>query len=157
MLSLTKKTDYALIALGYLAEHRAKTVSAREIADAFNMPAALVMNILKTLHHSGMLSSTRGTKGGYRLTADLDRISMHQLIEILEGPVKLAECVIVANEEEKCGREGPCKIGKGCPIQAPIRALHGRLVSFLRETKLSELLPTNGHSSGVGTAVSASA
>lgn len=148
MLSLTKKTDYALIAMGYLAEHRAQTVSAREISEAFNMPAALVMNILKTLHHAGMLSSTRGTKGGYRLTADVSKLSMHDLIEVLEGPVRLAECVIVANEKETCRRDGPCKVGKGCPIQAPIQALHGRLVSFLHGTKLSEVLPSNGNGNG---------
>jgi len=140
MLSLTKKTDYALIAMGYLAEHRSDTVSAREIAEAFNMPAALVMNILKTLHHAGLLSSTRGTKGGYRLITELERISMHDLIQVLEGPVRLAECVIVANERDTCGWEGPCKIGKGCPIQAPIKALHGKLVSFLQDTKLSDVL-----------------
>lgn len=139
MLSLTKKTDYALIAIGYLAERPTQTVSAREIAEAFHMPAALVMNILKTLHHGQLLSSTRGTKGGYRLTADLGNVSMHDLIEILEGPVRLAECVIMENEEENCGR-GLCKINKECPIQAPIKALHGRLVGFLKEVRLADIL-----------------
>lgn len=139
MLSLTKKTEYALIALGYLAEHRNQTVSAREIAEAFNMPAALVMNILKTLHHANFLSSTRGTKGGYRLVADLGKLNMHDLIEVLEGPVRLAECVIIENEAGGCG-EGHCKIGRGCPIQAPIQALHSRLVGFLRDVSLGEVL-----------------
>lgn len=142
MLSLTKKTDYALIALGYLAEHRNQTVSAREIAEAFAMPAALVMNILKTLHHANFLSSTRGTKGGYRLTVDLRKISIHDLIEVLEGPVRLAECVIVDNESAGCG-EGHCKIGRGCPIQAPIQALHTKLVGFLKDVTLAEVLNTS--------------
>jgi Rrf2 family protein len=144
MLSLTKKTDYALIALGYLAERRRQTVSAREIAEAFNMPPALVMNILKTLQHAGMLTSTRGTKGGYRLVADLGRVSMHDLIETLEGPIRLAECVIIANEKATCPRHEPCKVGKGCPIQAPIKELHKRLVSFLKDTKLVGVVPVNG-------------
>lgn len=143
MLSLTKKTDYALIAMGYLAEHRRQTVSAREIAEAFNMPAALVMNILKTLHHAGMLSSTRGTKGGYRLAADLRRISMHELIEVLEGPVKLAECVM-EHERGRGSGDVPCKIGKACPIQAPIGILHEKLVSFLKEVMLADILVGDG-------------
>lgn len=149
MLSLTKKTEYALIALGYLSERTNQTVSAREIAEAFNMPAALVMNILKTLHHGGLLSSTRGTKGGYRLVADLANLSMHELIEILEGPVRLAECVIVEHEEERCGRPD-CKVGKGCPIQAPIQALHTRMVGFLREVKLSDVLSAQSQVVEVG-------
>jgi Rrf2 family transcriptional regulator, nitric oxide-sensitive transcriptional repressor len=150
MLSLTKKTDYALITLGYLSERRTQTTSAREIAEAFKMPPALVMNILKTLNHAGMLDSMRGTRGGYRLIADLAEISMHELIEVIEGPVRLAECVITTNEKTTCRRHSTCKVGKACPIQAPIRALHGKLVGFLRETKLSTVLPTNGHSTKPG-------
>jgi Rrf2 family protein len=140
MLSLTKKTDYALIALGYLAEHTDQTVSAREIAETFNMPGALVMNILKTLHHANFISSTRGTKGGYRLTADLNSVSMHDLIGVLEGPVRLAECVDI---EQECPQPECCKITNSCPIQGPVRALHGRLVNFLKDVKLSEVLAAN--------------
>ena len=48
MLSLSKKTDYALIALAYLAERPGRVASAREIAAARNLPAALLMNILRS-------------------------------------------------------------------------------------------------------------
>lgn len=149
MLSLTKKTDYALIALGYLAERRDKTVSAREIAQAYAMPSALVMNILKTLHHATLISSTRGTKGGYRLVADLDKVSLYDLIETLEGPVRLAECVLLegvhceAQERIQQGTppdDASCKIRQSCPIQTPIRTLHARLVKFLRDVKLADIL-----------------
>lgn len=138
MLSLTKKTDYALIALCYLAERRNQTVSAREVAEAFHMPAALVMNILKTLHHSGVLMSTRGTKGGYRLIADLARISVYDLIEMLEGPVHLTEC---SGPPLGPGESRNCKVGpSACPIQAPIHALHRKLVSFLKEVKVADVV-----------------
>ncbi|HEX2971520.1 MAG TPA: Rrf2 family transcriptional regulator [Tepidisphaeraceae bacterium] len=140
MLSLTKKTDYALIAMSYLIERADRTVSAREIATAFQMPAALVMNILKTLHHSGLLSSTRGTKGGYRVTSDLSKVSIHDLIQMLEGPVKLTEC-----SPTECESTEPrsCKV-RGCPISVPIQTVHARLVGYLKEVKLSDILG-NGH------------
>jgi Rrf2 family protein len=141
MLSLTKKTDYALIALGYLADHPDTVVSAREIAEHYRMPAALVMNIMKTLHHGNMISSTRGTKGGYRLTADLSKVSMHDLICVLEGPIRLTECIVLDGESVETAS---CKIVRGCPIQKPIRNLHCRLVEFLREVKLSEIVQ-HGH------------
>lgn len=142
MLSLTKKTDYALIALSYLAERSDRTVSAREIAAAFEMPAALVMNILKTLHHRGVLSSTRGTKGGYRLSIDLSKISVHGLIQMLEGPVQLTECSVT-----ECPPVDPrrCKV-RNCPISKPIQTLHARLVGYLKEVKLVDLM-RNGRSS----------
>ncbi len=145
MLSLTKKTDYALIAMSYLAERTDRTVSAREIAAAFEMPAALIMNILKTLHHSGILTSTRGTKGGYRLATELRSISVHDLIGMLEGPVKLTEC-----SPSDCPPNGPrnCKV-KGCPISGPIQVLHGRLVGHLKEVRLSDILGNHKPAEGV--------
>jgi Rrf2 family protein len=136
MLSLTKKTEYALIALSYLSERTDRTVSAREIATAFEMPAALVMNILKTLHHNEVLTSTRGTKGGYRLASELSSITMHELIGMLEGPVKLTEC-----SPTECRSHEPrsCKV-KGCPVSVPIQALHTRLVGYLKDVRLSDIL-----------------
>ncbi len=139
MLSLTKKTDYALIALGYLAERPQAIVSAREIAERFGMPAALVMNVMKTMHHGKLIISTRGTKGGYRLLADLSKVSVHELISVLEGPIRLAECVMLDGE---CKGKHSCKLSRACPIQAPIKALHGRLVGFLRDVRLSEIVKT---------------
>lgn len=142
MLSLTKKTDYALIAMSYLIERSDRTVSAREIAAAFEMPAALVMNILKTLHHSGVLSSTRGTKGGYRLTTDLGKISIYDLIQMLEGPVKLTEC---SPTDQPSNEPRSCKV-RGCPISRPIQTLHAKLTCYLKEVKLSDILGNgNGH------------
>jgi Rrf2 family protein len=136
MLSLTKKTEYALISLSYLAERTDRTVSAREIAAHFEMPSALVMNILKTLHHHGVLTSTRGTKGGYRLAAELDNINVHELISMLEGPIKLTECspTDYPNHEPR-----NCKV-KGCPVCVPIQALHVRLVGYLKDVRLSDIL-----------------
>ena len=144
MLSFTKKTDYALIALGYLAERPHVIVSAREIAERFGMPPALVMNVMKTMHHGKLIISTRGTKGGYRLHADLNKISIHELISVLEGPIRLAECIMLDGEGK--GKRA-CKLCRVCPIQAPIKALHGRLVGFLRDVRLSEIVKTLGKGS----------
>jgi Rrf2 family protein len=139
MLSLTKKTDYALIALGHLATNPGRTVSAREIAERFEMPGALVMNILKDLHHGHFLASTRGTKGGYRLSANLEMTSLYDLITLLEGPIKLAECVL-AEHEDQCPQGAPCRIAGNCPIMGPVAALHVRLVGLLKDVKLADVL-----------------
>jgi Rrf2 family protein len=142
MLSLTKKTDYALISLGFLADHTDRTISAREIADAFNLPTALVMNILKTLHQHKFLTSSRGARGGYRLAADLSRMSICDLIVALEGPVRLAECVVI---ESDCAEPNCCKIAHSCPIRQPVQALHQRLIQFLSDVKIADLLQNHPH------------
>jgi len=71
MLAFNKKLHYALIAINYLAQRPERIASAREIADAHNLPLALLMNILKDMHHKKVLRSLRGTRGGYSLDIDL--------------------------------------------------------------------------------------
>src|SRR3954471_19409552 len=91
MLRLSKKADYALISLGYLAEHADQVVSAREIAERCQLPLPLLMNILKVLHQREILRSTRGASGGYRLAGDLSKVWLFELNELIErvenGPI----------------------------------------------------------------------
>ena len=67
MLRLSKKADYALISLGYLAERPRQVLSAREIAENCRIPQQLLMNLLKAMHQRGILRSVRGASGGYQL------------------------------------------------------------------------------------------
>src|SRR5215203_5690108 len=85
MLRLNKKADYALISLGYLAEHAGHVVSAREIAERCQLPLPLLMNILKVLHGRGILKSSRGASGGYRVACDLGTLSLLDLSRTLEA------------------------------------------------------------------------
>src|SRR6516162_3683133 len=85
MLCLSKKSEYALIALGYLAERSGEIVSAREVAERFELPLPLLMNILKSLNRSGWLDSTRGVRGGYRIGRALENVSLHDLIQAIDG------------------------------------------------------------------------
>jgi len=65
MLKLTKKADYGLIALKYLAEHPEKpAVSAKDVADTYGIPAQLLAKILQQLTKSGLLRSHAGMNGG---------------------------------------------------------------------------------------------
>jgi DNA-binding transcriptional ArsR family regulator len=65
MLALTKKTDYALIALSHLAKRPETVVSAREIAEACGVPQPILTNILKTLASAGIMVSTRGAAADF--------------------------------------------------------------------------------------------
>src|SRR5688572_33100434 len=85
MLRLSKKADYALISLGYLIEHPEHVVSAREIAERCQLPLPLLMNILKVLHQRGVLKSSRGASGGYRIASDLAKLSLLELSGMLEN------------------------------------------------------------------------
>ena len=91
MLALTKKTDYAIIALAHMAQ-RQEMASAREISERFHIPLQLLMNILKSLCHGEVVRSTRGVKGGYSLAMRPEQISLDTIIRAVEGPVRFVQC-----------------------------------------------------------------
>ncbi len=80
MLSLTRKTDYALIAMAELARRAPTMVSVREMSQRLGLPLPALTNILKQLTRSGLVTSTRGPNGGYRLARDPDRITLSELM-----------------------------------------------------------------------------
>jgi len=138
MLALTKKTGYGLIAMTHLAKLRAGQVaSAREVADRYNIPVSLLMNVLKELAAAGYVESLRGPHGGYRLAADPERITLADLIIALEGPIRLAECI---TDEHGVSNDRPCRLLDSCPIADPVHRVHRRLSDFLRTVTLAEIV-----------------
>jgi Rrf2 family protein len=138
MLALTRKTGYALIALTHLAELDAGELSpAREIADRYDAPRALMMNVLKDLAGEGYVESVRGARGGYRLARPLDEVTLADLVSAIEGPVQLAECVGHTAERKD---KGTCRIRRTCPIVDPIYRVHRRLREFLGRITLAEIV-----------------
>ena len=138
MLALTKKTGYGLIAMTHLAGlGEGEFQSAREIAERFGAPTALTMNVLKELAAAGFLESARGAHGGYRLARRPEEISLADLVGALEGPVRLAECVTDAADDD---RECTCVIMARCPIADPVHRVQRKLRDFLSKVTLAEIL-----------------
>ncbi|MCG8510794.1 MAG: Rrf2 family transcriptional regulator [Rhodospirillales bacterium] len=138
MLSLTRKSDYALVALAYLGKNRQEQrtpVSARHIAELFGLPLPLLMNILKELSQAKLLESTRGVRGGYALAIDPKDVSLLEIVTAIEGPLQFAQCA----EGLPVVGQG-CTLSEGCPIRGPVRKLHERIARFLEETTLQDLL-----------------
>jgi Rrf2 family protein len=136
MLALTKKTDYALIALSQLARRPGALLSAREVAGATRVPLSVLMNILKTLAGAGIIISERGVRGGYRLARPADSISLFELIGAVEGPFHLVQCI---GSEHGNGRHS-CDLEPCCSIRAPALRVHDRMSEFLRGVTLAELV-----------------
>ena len=137
MLALTKKAGYGLIAISHLAqvdEH--EYVSAREIAERFGVPASLMMNALKELSAAGYVEGCRGPRGGYRLARRPEEINLADLIAVVEGPVRLAECITHEAGEHEC----TCQVMAQCPIADPIHRVHRRLSDFLKGVTLAEIV-----------------
>jgi Rrf2 family protein len=143
MLTLTRKTDYALIALSHLAANEGRVVSAREIASKYKVPLALLMNLLKLCAGHGLVESVRGARGGYRLGKPADKITLVQLVEAIEGPLRLSQCRGLGEPagDKQPGEKEPssCQVGSCCPVRVAINNVHMRLQGFLSEMTIAEV------------------
>src|SRR5260221_2411595 len=100
MLRLSKKADYALMAMKHLAlrEDRGSS-SAREIAALYDIPVELMAKVLQRLVRRGLLASQQGTRGGDQLARRPAQISVADVIQAIEGPVTVTAC---STDEGQC-------------------------------------------------------
>lgn len=151
--ALTRKTDYALVALAVLAKEAAgegQPLSARQIAQRHDLPQALLMNVLKDLHKAGVVCSRRGAGGGYLLCRQPEQISLLQIIEGIEGPVNVALCCEDPDSEGDPASEPcpSCRVLATCPITSPMQRVNELTRRFLSQLTLKDLThqPTgDGH------------
>src|ERR687896_2088820 len=93
MLRLSKKADYALIAMKHLAQKRdAPSSSAREIAEQYDIPIELMAKVLQRLVRMGLLTSQQGTRGGYALSRPSGTITVADVIQAIDGPFTVTAC-----------------------------------------------------------------
>lgn len=130
MLKLTKKADYALIALRHIAVSPRGTSSAKEIAESYNIPAALLAKVLQTLTRNALLQSVAGTNGGYKLTRGAASITALDVIRVIDGPVVLASCF---TSQEPCGQSNKCT------VREPLRRVHEAILDLLGKMTIKEL------------------
>jgi FeS assembly SUF system regulator len=132
MLRLSKKADYALIAMKHLAQKctvRSST-SAREIAEQYDIPIELMAKVLQRLVRTGLLVSTQGTRGGYLLGRSSTAISVADVIQAIDGPLTVTACSTDNNECEQYSK---------CSIRDPLWQIRERIVAALGTVSLAEL------------------
>tara|TARA_A100001011_G_scaffold216923_1_gene224878 strand:- start:795 stop:1193 length:399 start_codon:yes stop_codon:yes gene_type:complete len=130
MLKITRKVEYALIAMRYLQnEGRNKTVSVKEIADKYSIPRALLAKILQQLGKHKIVKSVQGPAGGYRLSKNSNNIKMTNFFEILEGPLGLMDCYFESN----------CEQLNNCNIRVPINRINDNIRDMFNKLKLSDI------------------
>jgi FeS assembly SUF system regulator len=110
MLRIGKLTDYATVILAILATDQARVFTAGALSERTHIAAPTVAKLLKQMHRAGLVISTRGTHGGYRLARDPDSISAASILDALEGPIALTECS--AGSGHQCGIEHTCSVGR---------------------------------------------
>ena len=108
MLRISKLTDYGTVLLAHLAQDQDTVCSAAEIAQRTGIALPTSSKLLKALARSGLVTSTRGANGGYKLARSAQLISAADIIDALEGPVSITEC---SASESHCDIEDVCSVG----------------------------------------------
>src|SRR5689334_740048 len=105
MLKLTKKADYALMAMKHLAEHAdSAACSAKDVAGSYGIPQEALAKILQRLAKAGLVNSQHGINGGYTLARNPHQISAFEVIQAIDGPLFITSCITVRGECEQTGR-----------------------------------------------------
>ncbi len=108
MLRISRLTDYGTVVLAELAGSGESVCSAKDVAVATGIAPPTVSKLLKLLSKAGLVRSTRGANGGYRLTRGPSAISAAAIIDAVEGPVSITEC---SASDSSCDIESTCHVG----------------------------------------------
>jgi|SRR5688572_22730160 Rrf2 family protein len=135
MLRLSKKADYALMAMKHLAQKTGvSSTSAREIAEQYDIPIELMAKVLQRLVRTGLLVSTQGTRGGYTLSRASTSISVADVIQAIDGPFTVTAC---STENADCEQYSKCN------IRDPLWQIRERIVAALGTVTLAEMANDN--------------
>jgi len=130
MLRFTKRADYGLMAIHYIAINDGfGAVSAKRIAEEFAIPPELMAKILQRLAKQGLVISTNGPKGGYALARRPTEITVGHVIRALEGPINIVSCL----EDSECPQMEKCN------LRRPVHKIQAAISQVLDTMSLAEL------------------
>jgi Rrf2 family protein len=139
MLKLSKKADYGLMALQYIASvqygdlQKARVVNTKEIAEAYHIPVELLAKVLQTLAKHSLVESQNGPKGGYLLARHAREITIAQVLSAIEGPLGIAECYHEADAPS-------CLCFAHCNIRTPLRKVQDSIYHLLNSMTVADMM-----------------
>ena len=136
-MQITRQADYAVRAILHLAQVKnGDRTSTSTIAKEQGIPPSFLAKIISQLSITGLLHTLRGARGGVTLARDPGEITLLDVIEAIDGPIQLNECV---------GDHGVCTFDTGCPLRSVWCHAQEELVTRLRNTDFAQLLVTSNN------------
>lgn len=131
MFRLSRAAEYAVRGLLYLsARPEGDTADVAEMAKARDVPQAYLSKLMQRLVKKGFVRSFRGVDGGFMLAKGADEITLLDVVESIEGPIHLNECLI---------HKGYCPMDEVCPVHDVWKKAQKKFVGHLKETTLADL------------------
>jgi len=133
-MQITRQADYAVRAVLHLARvGNAERSATSMIAKEQNIPPSFLAKIISQLSIAGLLHTSRGARGGVTLARDPKDITLLEVVEAIDGPIQLNECV---------GDNGVCTFDDHCPIKPVWCDAQDELVKRLKDTNFAQMLQT---------------
>lgn len=130
-MQITRQADYAVRAVLHLARTGDLRTATSMIAEEQHIPPSFLAKIISQLSIAGLLHTSRGARGGVTLARDAKDISLLEVVEAIDGPIQLNECV---------GNINTCSFEDNCPLRPVWCEAQEELVGRLQATNFADLL-----------------
>lgn len=131
MMRLSRLADFAVVLMTHVAQHPERVHTASDAAVATQLPAPTVAKVMARLCREGLLNSSRGVKGGYRLARPATCISLGIIVNAIDGPVALTQCIR--------SRPGGCEIEALCPSRVGLHRINVAVHKALDDVSLADI------------------
>ena len=129
MLKITRKVEYALIAVRHLEKTSGKLVSVNEISKLYGIPRELLAKTMQKLASANIVKSVKGSRGGYKTTNKTANTKLNDFFEILEGPTAIMDCYF----------ESGCDHLTNCNIRTPINKINNSIRNLFDNLTLADI------------------
>ncbi len=131
-MQITRQADYAVRAVLYLARlDNTERAATSTVAQKQRIPPSFLAKIISQLSIAGLLHTSRGARGGVTLAREPQDITLLEVIEAIDGPIELNECV---------GEDASCAFDGDCPLRPVWCEAQKELVARLKSTNFQQLL-----------------
>ena len=132
MFKLNRMTDYAIVVLGALAHRQGEILATAQLAELTGLNQPTVAKVAKTLMAADLLETQRGVHGGYRLAQPAAATSLVQIVEAMEGPIAVNDCVD--------GAQAPCVVSNCCFMSRNWNRVNLAVRNALSDVSLEDLI-----------------
>ena len=130
-MQMTSQADYAVRAVLHLARTGDQRTATSTIAEEQHIPPSFLATIISQLSIAGVLHTSRGARGGVTLAREAKEITLLEVIEAIDGPIQLNECV---------GENGICSFDEQCPLRPVWCDAQEELVGRLKGTNFADMI-----------------
>lgn len=130
-------TDYAIRILCYLYEHGNRLSTAAHLSEKLGITYLYFMKLTGVLKQAGLIQSVQGCNGGYQLARNAEKVSVYDVVQVIEGDIKINRCL---EEDRFCSRNAADQ----CPVHKFFGSLQEDFITKLKSQRICDLCEKQG-------------